>query len=107
MADSTKQPKRYVKGSAKEVIFNNGGSLINIDLSLEDLKKLTANKTGYIKITVAKLKTPDKFGNTHQIYENTFKSEAGAKKDSPAQASGGSRPAWSSGSTSSKAPWEQ
>lgn len=82
MAETAKK-RNYVKGSAKEVVFNNGGNVIHIDLLLEDLKRLPINAAGYIKLTVSKLAAPDKYNNTHTIYENDWK-PAGKSGDNSA-----------------------
>lgn len=80
MSTTEKKKKNYVKGSAKEVIFANGGSLVHIDILIEDLKRLPVNERGYVKLTLSKLPEADRFGNTHTLYENDFKpNEAGAK----------------------------
>jgi len=76
MANKT---KKYVKGSAKEVVFDDGSSLINADLNLADLNSLNVSASGYVKITIARRREVDSYGNTHSVYENTFKSD-GAKK---------------------------
>lgn len=79
MAETKK--KNYIKGSAKEHVFDNGGSVIHIDMKLEDLKKI-ANERGYVKVTVSKLKQTDDYGNTHSVYENDYK--PAEKKAAPA-----------------------
>jgi hypothetical protein len=73
MADFTKPTKNYIKGSAKEQVFDNGGSVINVDLLFSDLEKLPRNQAGYIKIRVSKLKQADQYGSTHSVYENDYK----------------------------------
>jgi len=82
MSDSTKKSKNYIKGSAKQVIFDNGGDLINVDLKLEDLQKI-ANERGYVRIVVAPLRSTDSYGNTHSIYENDFVPKKQAEGDVP------------------------
>lgn len=72
MANSTKEKRNFLKGSARAVHFNNGGHIIHIDLLKEDLDKLPVNKSGYVKISVSSLPKPDKFGNTHSVFENEF-----------------------------------
>lgn len=68
----------YIKGSAKEVVFADGGDLINVDMLSSDLEKLPKNEAGYIKIVLSRLKDgPDQYGNTHSIKENTFKPSKG------------------------------
>jgi hypothetical protein len=86
MADSTKPKKNYVKGSAKEVKFSNGGTLINLDLKIEgklfgSKGEIIPNKAGYAKITLSQLDKPDDYGNTHSIYENEFKPVRGTTSE--------------------------
>ena len=63
--------KKYVgNGKAIEGKF---GTFFNLSLNIYDLNKIEANEKGYIKITMSKLKEPDKNGNTHTVYENDYK----------------------------------
>jgi len=64
--------KNYISGGARQVDFGDGGSLINLDLKLEDLNNLPVSDRGYIRIVVAPRREADQFGNTHSVYENTF-----------------------------------
>lgn len=79
---TTKTPKKYVRGSAKEVTFDGSSSIINLDLNVEDLQSLPVSASGYIKITVAKRRETDQYGNTHSVYENTFKADKSKAKKS-------------------------
>lgn len=80
--------KNYIGGSAKAVVFADGGEIINIDLKLSDINALPVSDRGYVKITVSKRSSPDTYGNTHYVVENTFvpdKSKgAGAKEPAAA-----------------------
>ncbi len=74
-----KKVKNYIKGGAKEVTFDNGGSLVHIDI-LTDAGgivtkngNLKPNEKGYVKLTLSKLPQPDAYGNTHTLYENEWK----------------------------------
>lgn len=71
MTDTTKKKKNYIRGSAREKVFNNGGRVINIDLNVSELAAI-ANDKGYAKITISELREPDMYGNTYSIYENEF-----------------------------------
>lgn len=71
MTDTTKKKKNYIKGSAREKVFDNGGRVINIDLNVSELAAI-ANDKGYAKITLSELREPDMYGNTYSIYENDF-----------------------------------
>ena len=63
--------KKYVgNGKAIEGKF---GTFFNLSLNINDLNKIEPNEKGYIKITMSKLKEPDKNGNTHTVYENEYK----------------------------------
>lgn len=70
------QAKNYITGSAREKTFDNGGSVINLSICLDDLLKLpkTQDKSGraYVKLTIAPRKTEGKYGETHAIYEDTY-----------------------------------
>ena len=97
MADSTKPTKNYVKGSSKEVIFANGGSVINLDLKIEgkligSKGDILPNEAGYVKIKLSKLDQPDQYGNTYSIVENDWKPSKDSSKPVPAK-SGGPTPA--------------
>ena len=66
--------RKFIKGGARIKTFSNGGSIINIDLLMEDLLKLPINKSGYIKISLSenRNKEQDKFGNDYSIFQNEF-----------------------------------
>ncbi len=78
MAEQAKPKKNYIKGSAKQHQFDNGGSVLHIDLLVSDLDKIK-NEKGYAKITVSENRTPDTYGNTHSIYQNDWKPKEGVK----------------------------
>jgi hypothetical protein len=87
MAEKNFTKKRYVKSGTKTKDFGDGGEIINLDLNLADLSSLPVNAGGYVKICLAKLRTPDKFGNSHAVYENDFvpdKSKGAGKAYTPA-----------------------
>ena len=88
MNKSTK--KNYISGGAKKVTFPDGGSIINLDLKLEDVNNLPVSEKGYVRLVVAERSTTDQYGNTHYVYENQFvpdKSKAKGAAASPAPAS--------------------
>lgn len=68
MAAATKQ---YIKGSIKELKFDNGSKLV-ASLLLEDLAK-AANEKGYVSIAISERKEADQYGNTHYAYVNDYK----------------------------------
>jgi hypothetical protein len=69
-----KTDTNYIRGSARKFTFDNGGETLNVSLNLEDLQSLPSIK-GYVQITIAERKSPDQYGNTHYIKENTFKAD--------------------------------
>lgn len=68
--------KKYLRGSAKQVSFNNGGSIINLSFNIKELIDL-AGGGDWINITVADRRQEDKYGNTHYCYLNEWKPEKG------------------------------
>lgn len=68
----TSTKKNYIRGSARQVTFSDGGSVVNIDLNLEDINSLPVSDSGYVRITLAQRQSADQYGNTHYVYENTF-----------------------------------
>jgi len=67
--------KQYVNGIfIKEKTFPDGGSLLNISISKAAIKEFAENldEKGYAKITIAKRKEADKYGNTHYGYYNSY-----------------------------------
>lgn len=88
MSTTEKKKKNYIKGSAKEHKFANGGTVIHVDILLNDLiAKVKPNEAGYVKLTVSKLPNVDNYGNTHTVYENEWRPApkgAEAPKQKPA-----------------------
>lgn len=74
--------KNFIKGSAREVEFSNGGSVLNISLNMQQLQELEQTK-GYVNLTISARREADQYGNTHMIYENTFKPKEGAQAATP------------------------
>jgi hypothetical protein len=72
MSDFTKKKKNYIRGSAKQVEFADGGILLNVDLNLQDLNNLPVSDKGYVRLSIAKRSAPDTYGNSHYVYENAF-----------------------------------
>lgn len=64
--------KNYIGGGARQVTFADGGSVINLDLRLEDLNNLPVSERGYIRLVLAQRQSVDQYGNSHYVYENTF-----------------------------------
>ena len=86
--------KIYLGGGGKEVTFQDGGSLINIYIDVDDAEKngfVKKSKKGvkYLSFTLAKRREPTEFGDTHYVYGTNFDKDGGSKSRSkPAKASG-------------------
>lgn len=74
---TTTKKKNYIKGSARQKQFDNGGTVINLDLLVSEVQAI-ANEKGYAKITLSELREPDMYGNTHSIYQNDWVPDAKA-----------------------------
>ena len=60
--------KRFVKGSAKKKVFDNGWEVIKLNLSVSDLLRLPMTSKWYVSLNVASKKDwADQYGNTHNI----------------------------------------
>jgi hypothetical protein len=70
-------PKLYVpKSSAKEVTFQDGGSIIRLSFSANELIEFVKNHTnqdGWISFNVSKRREPSERGATHSISLDTWK----------------------------------
>lgn len=62
--------KQFV-GKGKEKKFDNGGAIVNFSFKPDDLPP--PNDKGYVNLTLAEMKSPDKWGNTHTVYVNDWK----------------------------------
>jgi len=74
--------KIYV-GNGKEKTFDNGGSIINVTLDVDDLAKAfkeygwtTPGQKRKIKVNVSKGRELDQYGNTHYVVVDTWKPTA-------------------------------
>ena len=69
--------KRYTNGIFIKSVQAKYGSLLNVSISKTALKELQENlKKGYVNITVAERREPDKNGNTHYAFYNDYTKEA-------------------------------
>jgi hypothetical protein len=67
------QEKRFVKGSAKKKVFDNGWEVIRVELSLTDLMRLPMTWKCYVSLNIASKKDwPDQYWNTHNISLNDY-----------------------------------
>lgn len=65
------KPKIWVRGSAREKVFDNGGEVINVSLNINDLTAY-ANDKGYVPIVIAQRNEVDEYGNTHYMYVDEY-----------------------------------
>lgn len=79
------EEKIYV-GSGKEITFKDGGSIIKINISPDDLVKLNnaKSKGGWVNLELHKRKAPSEKGQTHYLCVDTWKPEATNTKSNSA-----------------------
>lgn len=69
--------KRYTNGIFIKAVKTQYGELLNVAISESGLKELQENqKKGYVNVTFAERREPDKKGNTHYAFYNDYKPEA-------------------------------
>jgi hypothetical protein len=81
--------KIYV-GNGKKKTFQNGGSIIDISLTLTGIKELF-QKYGFttdagkqiIRLQLTERREPDRYGNTHSLTVNTWKPDGQKEDDIP------------------------
>ena len=67
--------KIFLKCSAKEKVFSNGGSILNLGIKVADLLEFAqrhANDRGYLNLSVQSRREIGKFGDTHTISLETW-----------------------------------
>jgi hypothetical protein len=65
----------FLKCSAKAKTFNNGGSVINVGIKVEDLADFVRkhkNERGYINLVIAERREVGQYGDTHSVYLDTY-----------------------------------
>jgi len=77
------QEKKYVRGNAKEISFDNGGDILNLSFNIYDFLSGVDNKghkisefadeNGWVKITAGRKREVDQYGNTHSLSLNEWK----------------------------------
>lgn len=104
--------KQYLKGSAREIVFNDGGSLINVwidldDLSEKNLVKTTKSGRKGVAFTISKRREEGEYGDTHYMYvqEREEGGSSGAKTTSVKKASVARPSSPSRGNTSDELPF--
>jgi len=63
--------KNFIKWGCKE-IPTQYGSIMNLNLNIEQLNTLPVDKYGNIKLTLMKRREVGQYGDTHYAIENTF-----------------------------------
>ena len=67
--------KIFLKCSAKQKTFSNGGSVINVGVKAEDLiafAKQHANAKGYVNLVIQERREAGKYGDTHSVALDTY-----------------------------------
>ncbi len=67
--------KTYLKCSAKARTFDNGGSVINLGVKVEELIAFArehGNQGGYLNLVVSERRTPGQYGDTHTVFLDDF-----------------------------------
>ena len=82
--------KIFLKCSAKEKTFSNGGTILNLGIKAEDMQQFLqahTNERGYLNLTVQSRREVGKFGDTHTVSLDTWvakpKGEAVNEPDIP------------------------
>lgn len=75
----TENKKKFIRWFAKEIKFENWGSVIGLTLNLDQLNALPVDNYGNIKIDVCQKREPDQWWNTHYVIENTYWQNKGSK----------------------------
>jgi len=65
--------KTYVKGNAKEHVFQDGGSVLNISIDASDIDKSKLVKGKYLNISISRRKEVGQYGDTHNMIYNEYK----------------------------------
>jgi len=65
--------KTYVKGNAKEHVFQDGGSVLNISIDASDIDKSKLVKGKYLNISISRRKEVGQYGDTHSMIYNEYK----------------------------------
>lgn len=92
----SKYQKHPLKGSGKEIKFDNGGAVINLSIEEEDFQKIPikTSKGGkqYRNFTVTPKRSyeekgePDEYGNTHWAYTLSNTDEPAPKRSGASKA---------------------
>jgi hypothetical protein len=75
------KPKTYINQCMlKEVTFDNGGSLLNLNVNIQELEEHIGSN-GWINLTIAKRREVGEKGQTHYMYLNDFKPSNGTSSN--------------------------
>ena len=74
-----KKEKRYVRGNAKEKVFDSGSPLLNLSFNIHKFMsqqdggvEAYADDKGWVQITVGAKREIDQYGNSHAIWLNEW-----------------------------------
>lgn len=85
--------KVFLKCSAKAKHFDNGGSVINVGIKVEDLADFCRkykNERGYLNLVIQERREPGQYGDTHSICLDTYQPKV--RQDAPQRAVAVSKP---------------
>lgn len=88
-------------GSAKEVTFNDGGSVINVSLEMDKLEEyfkefgFTSTTSGkrFLKLKIGRRRETGRFGETHTVEVDTWKPSGAGSAGNSAGGAGSAAPA--------------
>ena len=91
------QDKTYLKCSAREKQFNDGGSILNVGFNAEWLItfiKANTNARGYFNLCISPRRSVGQYGDTHCVYLDTFQANSTGEKrtDNPLKDAPESKP---------------
>ena len=71
--------KIFLKCSAKQKRFDNGGSVINLGVKVADLVAFAqahTNERGYLNLVISERREVGQYGDTHSVTLDTYVSQA-------------------------------
>lgn len=80
------ESKIFLRCSAKEKTFDNGGSVINVGIKVSDLQafaKQHANERGYLNLVIQQRREPGQYGDTHSVCLDTYEPKGGRQQAPP------------------------
>jgi len=67
------EERHYVQSYIKKIEFKNGGTLTKAKINLKSLSECAVDEKGFVKVVIAARKEPGQYGDTHYMYEDTWK----------------------------------